>query len=75
MNDLELLVEANRLDTQNGTDNCKLSPHLVGADIKGKNGYVTMGVEPKNINEIIDGESLCLLVLINKKEYERLKGL
>lgn len=71
----QILDEMNLNDAENKTQNIGLCNHLVSANKAKGGGHVTMGGPVENLFEIMRGEKTPILLLLNKKEYERIESL
>lgn len=71
--DLQIFVDMNLEDIRNNTATLGISPHLVRADMKGKNGQVTMGCEPETIHKLMNGDVITVLLIIDRKAYKKHK--
>lgn len=71
----QILDEMNVADGENKTDNVAVSGHLVRAD-KAKGGaHIVMGVPEKYLYDIMaDNKKSVILLVIDKKEYEKIKA-
>ena len=72
--DLQTFVDINIDDIANNTGNLGVSPFLVSANVRGKNGYVEMGVEPSTVLKLSNNEAIAVLVVIDKETYKKFKN-
>lgn len=71
--DLQILDEMNLLDTANGTKTVQISYSKVGAETARGGAHVTMGVPINLLVPIAEDEVYVMLVVVDKKEFNRLK--
>lgn len=71
----QVFDEMNVADGENNTMNLQVAGSLVSAQTAKGGGHITMGVPANIVHELtFKGEDyICLLLVINKKEYEKLK--
>lgn len=67
----QVLDELNQEDAENGTQLVKVSPHFTDAKKVKLGAKITMGAEEAALYEIMNEEVVPLLVLVNKKEYQK----
>lgn len=72
--DLQVFVDMNVDDIKNGTANLGISPHFISGNIRGKNGYIEMGVEPDVIHKMLNDEAMAVLVVLDQKTYRKFKA-
>lgn len=70
----QILDQMNVNDIEKGSATVGVCNQLVAADYGAKIGgtKVTIGAQGNIVNEIYSGETIPVLLLINKKEYDRL---
>lgn len=69
----QVLDEMNVNDEVNKTRHCRVSNHLVSANLAKGGGHVTIGVEAEVIHELASNNDIrCVLLVVDFKEYERL---
>lgn len=72
----QVLDEMNVNDENNKTRHCRVSNHLVSANLAKGGGHVTIGVEAEAIHELATNNDIrCVLLVVDFKEYERLTKL
>lgn len=71
----QVFDEMNRNDEVNKTATIGLCPGMLQADKTKEGGRITMGVPPDTFMKIISGELKPVLLVIDMKEYERVKFL
>lgn len=71
----EILDEMNQNDEKNKTTTVALCNHLISADLIKAGTKVCIGAPHSAINDIMNDKVMPILLLIDKKEYERIKNL
>lgn len=71
----QILDEMNVGDDENKTANCGVCNAFLSAQSSKAGARITMGAPIEAINNIGNGETIPILLLINSKEYERIKNL
>lgn len=69
----QILDEMNQNDDKNRTATCACCFDLVGAKTANGGGHVTMGVPADAVHKIFIGDYQPFLILLNKKEYDRIE--
>jgi hypothetical protein len=69
----EILDDMNQNDTNNGTASVALCPDFVEAKTAKGGGHVTMGVPKEAIAQLFTGERVAILLIIDKKEFDRIQ--
>ncbi len=67
----EILDEMNHDDAKNGTRLVSISNNFISADKIKAGTKVAMGCDDQVLTELIDGTHVPLLIIVNKKEYEK----
>ena len=70
---MDVFAQMHRDDLNNNTDNLGICPHFVKANLSGKNIHITMGAPASLLEDINDNKVMVMLLVVNKKEHERLK--
>lgn len=68
----QILDEMNVGDDKNKTANCGVCNVFLGAQSSKQGARITMGAPIEAINGIGNGETIPILLLVNRKEYESL---
>lgn len=70
----EILDEMNQNDDKNKTATCGVNPTLVSAQKARGGGHVTMGVPENVLMDLVvnPGKHLVFLMVVDKKEYDRI---
>lgn len=50
-------------------EDIRMSPHFISADLIKQGGKVCMGVESKEIHDLMTGEFTCALYIVNSKQF------
>jgi hypothetical protein len=73
-NSFDIFTEMHKADIENETNNVAISPYMVEANSGKVNGTVTMGVPASMVTDIINDKVMVILLVVNKKEYTRIKS-
>jgi len=75
MRAFEVFDQMNQADEVNKTSLLSVSPYLVEAKIAKGGGHVTMGVPAEVITQLLTGDRQVILVVFDKKEFDRIDKL
>jgi len=69
----DIIKKMNDNDIINETNNLAVSPYMEGIDKCSRGGLVTMGVSAESFNDLITNKAMCVLLILNKEKYDKLK--
>ena len=72
-NPFDIFKQMNLDDGAKGTSNLAMSPYFLRSQSTKQGGEVTMGVATESHNAISTNEAMCVMLVVNRAEYERLK--
>lgn len=72
MRPFEIFDQMNQADEANNTSLVSISPYLVEAKTAKGGGHVIMGVPPEVIIQLMNGQRKAILLVFDKKEYDRI---
>lgn len=70
---LQILDAMNMADSINGTSNVIVGNTLISATYSKAGTKVTIGVGGNQVSDLLSGEKIALLILVDMKEYKRLE--
>lgn len=70
----EILDQMNLDDTNSNTGNLGVSNHFVGANKVKQGCTVTMGADEAVLHQLMNNTAIPILVVVDKKEYQKLKN-
>lgn len=73
-NIFDVLKEMNENDTKDNTQHLKISNHFVRGDKVKQGAHITMGVEEGVLFDMASEKSICLLLVVDKEQYFKIKG-
>lgn len=70
----EILDDMNQSDTNNGTQLVRISNIFLEGNKVKQGAIIAMGAEEKCLHDIMNDESIPLLIMVDRKEYEARQG-